>query len=112
VAARRGVPVVYVGDFNSDQYRHSVNAPVDVMRRAHVADAFSVAQSRKFGRFNTANNYKRRPPHNRAHIDYVFAPQGVAVHSWRIELRLRHGKFVGTIPSDHNPVVCTLGVPY
>jgi endonuclease/exonuclease/phosphatase family metal-dependent hydrolase len=112
MAARRGVPVVYVGDFNSDQYRHSFNGPVRAMTRSGVADAYSVAQNREFGRFNTANDYERRPPRSKAHIDYIFAPQGVAVRSWRIEIHLRHGRFVGTIPSDHNPVVSKLEIPY
>jgi hypothetical protein len=26
-------------------------------------------------------------------------------------LKLRHGKFVGTIPSDHNPIVATMSYP-
>jgi endonuclease/exonuclease/phosphatase family metal-dependent hydrolase len=112
MASRKGIPVVYVGDFNSDQYRHAFNAPVDAMTKAHVANAFSVAQHRRFARFNSANNYDRRPPRNFAHIDYVFTPQGVSVRSWRIEIHLRHGQFVGTIPSDHNPVIVSLGIPY
>jgi endonuclease/exonuclease/phosphatase family metal-dependent hydrolase len=112
-AARRHVPVIYVGDFNSDQYRrHSFNGPKRAMRAAHVADAFDAAQRRTRAQYNTADHYQRTPPKNRARIDYVFAPPGVAVRWWRLVMDLRHGRFVGTIPSDHNPLVATLVIPY
>jgi endonuclease/exonuclease/phosphatase family metal-dependent hydrolase len=113
LAARKHIPVVYAGDFNSDPDRHhAFNAPAQVMHSHHIADAFNVAQSRSLARFNTANGYRRRPPHDGMRIDYVFAPQGVGVRSWRLVMRLHHGAFVGTIPSDHNPVVSELMVPY
>jgi endonuclease/exonuclease/phosphatase family metal-dependent hydrolase len=53
----------------------------------------------------------RRPPRFGAHIDYIYVPQSVRVTSWRMVMRLNHGQFVGTIPSDHNPVVANLAVP-
>jgi endonuclease/exonuclease/phosphatase family metal-dependent hydrolase len=113
VAGSAGVPAVYVGDFNSDQYlRHSYNGPAITMRAAHVADAFDVAQTRTRAQYNTAENYKRTPPKNGARIDYVFAAPGVAVRSWGLVMDLAHRKFVGTIPSDHNPLVSNLLVPY
>jgi endonuclease/exonuclease/phosphatase family metal-dependent hydrolase len=113
LAARKGIPVVYAGDFNSaPDRRHAFNAPAKVMHAHHIADAYNVAQSRQYAHFNTANGYARRPPRDGMRIDYVFAPQGVGVKSWRLVMRLRGGKFVGTIPSDHNPVVSEVMVPY
>lgn len=111
-AARRGIPIVYSGDFNSDPFKkHAFNAPAEVMTQHHISDAFNVAQARDNASYNTANGYRTRPPRDGARIDYVYAPEGVGVGSWRMIMRLRHGKFVGTIPSDHNPVVVTLSVP-
>jgi endonuclease/exonuclease/phosphatase family metal-dependent hydrolase len=111
-ASRKGIPVVYVGDFNSDQFRHHVyNAPAMVMHANGIADAYQAAQKRVRGQYNTANGYNRRPPHDGAHIDYVFAPAGVGVRTWRLEMRLAHGQFVGTIPSDHNALVSDLSIP-
>jgi endonuclease/exonuclease/phosphatase family metal-dependent hydrolase len=113
MASRLGIPVVYLGDFNSDQYaRHAFNAPLIVMNKANIVDAYQVAAKRVRGRYNTANKYMTRPPHNYAHIDYIFAPPGIGVRSWIDVLELKHGKFVGTIPSDHNPVVSDLTIPY
>lgn len=113
MASRLGVPVMYLGDFNSDQYlRHTFNGPLMVMDSAEIRDAYQVAPKRIRGAYNTANHYQTRPPKTNAHIDYVFAPPGVAVRSWINELRLSHGKFVGTIPSDHNALVSDLSIPY
>ena len=82
------------------------------MREAHVASAFNAAQSRRLPSYNSANGYDRPPPRFGDHIDYIFAPPGVAVLSWRQVMHLRHGRLVGVIPSDHNPVVATLEYPY
>jgi endonuclease/exonuclease/phosphatase family metal-dependent hydrolase len=112
-AIRRGIPVVYVGDFNSDEFRrHVYNAPAMVMRDNGIADAYQAAGERVRGDYNTANGYQRRPPRDGAHIDYVFAPPGVGVRRWTLEMRLSHGRFVGTIPSDHNALVADLSIPY
>jgi endonuclease/exonuclease/phosphatase family metal-dependent hydrolase len=112
-ASAGGVPIVYVGDFNSDQYRkHRVNAPLLVMQNSLIADAYQAAQKHVRAQWNTANGYRRRPPHDGAHIDAVFAPAGVGVRSWELQLRLSHGKFVGVIPSDHNALVSDLTIPY
>jgi len=111
--AAGGVPIVYVGDFNSDQYRHHVvNAPTEVMTNQGIADAFNTAQKFVRPTYNTANGYQRRPPHDGAHIDEVFAPAGVGVRTWKLQLRLSHGAFIGPIPSDHNALVSDLTVPY
>lgn len=112
-ASAGGLPIAYVGDFNSDQYRHHVfNAPSIVMQNADIADAYQAAQKRVRGAYNTANGNLRRPPRNAAHIDAVFAPPGVGVRTWELQLRLSHGKFVGVIPSDHNALVSDLTIPY
>lgn len=111
-ATRRGIPIVYAGDFNSDPFKkHAFNAPAQVMSQHHISDSYNVAQARDNASYNTANGYRTRPPRDGARIDYVYAPEGVGVGSWRMIMHLRHGKFVGTIPSDHNPVMVSLSVP-
>lgn len=112
MASRRGIPVVYVGDLNSHVGRgHPFNAPSVVMHQHNLVDSFSAAGRRVNGSYDTGNQYMRRPPRFGARIDYIFVPQSIHVRDWRVILRLRHGQFVGTIPSDHNPVVADLGVP-
>lgn len=106
-----GVPVVYAGDFNSDRI-HAIDAPADVMRAAHIDDARAVAQSRSNTRYDSMNQYRTTPPAYGLDIDYVWAPGGTAVTSWTTLLNLSHGHWVGTIPSDHNPVMARLQIPY
>jgi endonuclease/exonuclease/phosphatase family metal-dependent hydrolase len=113
-AARHGrVPVIYAGDFNSDSdRRHAFNGPAIAMRDANITDTFNAAHGRVLGRYNSANQYERRPPKAGDHIDYVFASPGVVVRSWRLVMRLSDGRLLGVIPSDHNPVVTNLEFAY
>jgi endonuclease/exonuclease/phosphatase family metal-dependent hydrolase len=114
VAQPLGIPVVYAGDFNTDTdpTGPASDGPVNVMDGAADADAYDVAQSRTAAKYNSANRNLRTPPAYYQHIDYVFVPQGVAVKDWVNELDLTNGKFVGTIPSDHNPVYADIVIPY
>jgi endonuclease/exonuclease/phosphatase family metal-dependent hydrolase len=106
------VPVVYAGDYNSDQFHHHPNGPTVAMNAAGIPNAYNVAQHRTNAKFNTSNQYQRRPQHYFAHMDEVFVSNGVAVRAWSQLLHLASGRFVGVIPSDHNPVVVTLDYPY
>jgi len=107
------VPVIYAGDFNSDSDgHHAFNGPAIAMRQADFTNALKVAKSRTRASYNSANQYERRPPRAGDDIDYVFASRRVTVKSWRLVMRLAHGHLVGVIPSDHNPVLATLSVPY
>jgi endonuclease/exonuclease/phosphatase family metal-dependent hydrolase len=115
LAHRRRIPVVYAGDFNSASTKDK-NFTVDgagvAMRGAFAADALSVAQQRTHATYDSANEYLRRAPHSDNDIDHIFAPPGVGVRSAGVEVHLRAGKFVGVIPSDHNPLVAELRYPY
>lgn len=114
LAAAARVPVVYAGDFNSDTARaiHAFDGPGIAMRAAHVADTRQVALARSNERYDSANQYLRTPPAYWQSIDYVFVSPGVAVYSWRLILSLSHGKFVGPMASDHNPVYANVVIPY
>jgi endonuclease/exonuclease/phosphatase family metal-dependent hydrolase len=106
-------PIIYAGDFNSDPAKqHAFNGPSDYNLSLGMADSFDVAQSRTNAEYNSANGYFAAPPAYGYRLDYIFVPQGVAVDHWGLLLNLSHGKFVGTIPSDHNAMVANLLVPY
>lgn len=107
------LPIVYAGDFNTDiTPAHAFDGPGIAMRAASVNDAYDVAQTQINTEYNSANGYYRTPPKFGDHIDYVFAPPGVAIESVKLLLNLSGGKFVGVIPSDHNPVVANVDIPW
>lgn len=113
LARAQHVPVVYAGDFNSDVNRgHAYDAPATVFARAGVVDAQHVAQSLSNPQYNSANQYLRTPLAYGQSIDYVFVPPGVSVQSRSLLIHLVHGRFVGVMPSDHDPVLAALSVPY
>jgi endonuclease/exonuclease/phosphatase family metal-dependent hydrolase len=107
------VPIVYAGDFNSDpSHGHAFNGPSDYNLSVGIDDAFDVAQSRTNEQYNSANGYQTKPPALGLRIDYVFTSPGIATKSWAMLLNLSHGKWAGVIPSDHNPIVTDLTIPY
>ncbi|MBV9293360.1 MAG: hypothetical protein JO222_13005, partial [Frankiales bacterium] len=108
------LPVVYAGDFNSHTGGGvTFDGPGVAMRRAHFMNSKAVSPTRKQGKYNSGNLYSRIPPaHKGRNEDYVWAAPGEKVTFWREVLSLSHGRFAGTIPSDHNPVVADLLLPY
>ncbi len=111
-SARGGLPIVYGGDYNSDQYGHHPNGPTVAMNAAGIPNSYNVAQHRVNEKWNTANRYRTRPKPSFAHMDTLFVSRGIGVKSWRELVRISRGRFVGVIPSDHNPVVTDLEIPY
>jgi hypothetical protein len=108
-----GRPIIYAGDFNSYlSPTHQNDGPGRAMRAAHVADGLLVAQTLVNQKFNSANQYLRTPPQDSDSIDHVFAEPGVGLRSWSELLNVSHGHLVGVIPSDHNPVVASVTVPF
>jgi hypothetical protein len=108
-AGRGGLPIVYAGDFGSVKMSWHLNdTPGAVMRSTRAADAWNVAQSVVNGRYSSVNQYKRTPPVGIGSYDRIFGSPGVAIRRWDQLLTLSSGKFVGTIPSDHNPVLADL----
>ena len=108
-----GRRVIYAGDFNSYlSPTHQYDGPGRAMRAAHVADGLLVAQTLVNQKFNSANQYLRTPPQDSNSIDHVFGEPGVGLRTWSELLNVSHGHLVGVIPSDHNPVVAAVTVPY
>jgi hypothetical protein len=117
-AAHGNVPIIYGGDTNSQafvhkngQTRHEFDGAREGFRAHHINDASFAAQSRTNAKYNSANGYKTTPPKLGIYLDDLFAPPGIAVSDWKMLLKLRNGKFVMPIPSDHNPIVATMYYP-
>jgi hypothetical protein len=89
-----------------------VDGPGNVFRAAGHVDADEVAQTLVNRQFNSTNGYRRIPGVGGLDLDHVFTPPGVAVRRWEMRLDLVAGQFVGAIPSDHNPVVADVVLPY
>ncbi len=106
-AASYGVPVVYAGDFNS-QSLHALDAPAVVAAKNHMADAAEAAQVQSNTQYNSANQYLRTAPAFGDSIDHIYASQGVAFYSIRHALHVSGGKYIGVMPSDHDPVISYL----
>jgi endonuclease/exonuclease/phosphatase family metal-dependent hydrolase len=113
LAASQHASVIYAGDFNSNANRyHLFDGPSVAARAGHVADGLDAAQWLGNQRYNSANGYWRTPPAFGQSIDHIYASPGVAVVSWRLLLNLTNGSFVGVMPSDHNPLVADMTIPY
>ncbi|HVV77578.1 MAG TPA: hypothetical protein VHC43_16265 [Mycobacteriales bacterium] len=107
------LPIVYGGDTNSAlEKKHVIDSARVAARAFHIDDSLDVAQSRHNAKYNSANGYSPKPPAFGDDIDAILAEPGVGVSAWDELLNLSHGKFVPPIPSDHNPVVATVQIPY
>jgi len=113
-AGARGVTsIVYVGDFNTYVGEwHVSDLSGNRMRNAHVPDGIEVAQARVRSQFDSINALFRTARKGHGSIDHIYASGGVGVRTWGELLNVSSGKFVGTIPSDHNPVWAALTLPY
>jgi endonuclease/exonuclease/phosphatase family metal-dependent hydrolase len=112
-ASRGGVPIVIGGDFNSHPTADEPNDPVTVVTRdAGFADAITTAQTINDTQYNSSNQYLRTPPASGVSVDHIFSSPGVAVVGFRVVVKLVNGKFSGVIPSDHNPLIAAVSIPY
>ena len=112
-SARGSLPLVIAGDFNSHPTTEVPDDSVTVVSRtALFTDAITGAQALTATSFNSSNRYLRTPPATSDSVDHIFAAPGVAVSSFGVVLHLVGGKFSGVIPSDHNPVVSVVSIPY
>ncbi|WP_375497967.1 endonuclease/exonuclease/phosphatase family protein [uncultured Jatrophihabitans sp.] len=104
------LPVVYAGDFNSDMRKGKIDVPGNAM---HVTldEASLVAQTKYNAAYDSYNQYRRTPPRYGIYLDRIFVTPGVAVPAWGVVVQLSHGRFVGAIPSDHNPVYARVILP-
>ena len=113
-ASNHGIgAVVYVGDFNSYYGEYDVNDLTGgVMRRAHIPDSIETAGSYFRVQYDSINGLYREARHGHGSIDHIYASGGVGTRGWGELLNIKDGAFVGTIPSDHNPIYAGLAIPY
>ncbi len=112
-STRGPVPVVYGGDVGSVRARwHPYDPPGVVIRGSGGVDTIEAAQRVTNAKYSSYNHYTRVPKQATGSGDRIFVSAGVGVRAWAQLLRLSSGKFVGTIPSDHNPVLADITVPY
>lgn len=113
-AAAHGVTsVLYAGDFNSyvgEFHVHDYSGTV--MRNANVPDSIGEAAKYSKAQYDSINAYYRTPKQGHGSSDHIYATRGIGVRKWGELLHLSHGKFVGTIPSDHNPIYADVELPY
>ncbi|WP_332643892.1 fibronectin type III domain-containing protein [Aeromicrobium sp.] len=115
----KGLPVVLVGDFNSGGYRTQSNSVYATITRAGYIDP--LVRSKKLGMaekvvdgdLTTSNGLSRYAPRraNPPFLDHIFVSR-MRVSQWQVAAKLdAAGRFIGTIPSDHNLVRATVYLP-
>ena len=122
------LPVIAVGDLNSNKWASPSNAPYDVYLKAGFKDPLgNAARTTKTAKnatvkkrvrtwLNSANGFERKArgnygSTNGVYIDYILTTP-MRVDEWETVAKLdakRH--FVGRIPSDHNLIRATVHLP-
>ncbi len=114
-----GLPVIIGGDFNSGAHRNSGNGVYRALLAAGYIDPLvkskklGAAEKRINANLKTVHKMTRRAPRDSwaPMIDHVFVSK-MRVAEWETVARLDNaGRFVGTIPSDHNLVRVTVYLP-
>jgi endonuclease/exonuclease/phosphatase family metal-dependent hydrolase len=108
--AAAGRPRVFAGDFNSSiqRGRDTVGARFGA---AGFADAYTTTKARSGAGYNTATGYGTKPAKGGSHIDRVMLPRGASATRWEVVVKVRGGKAVRPIPSDHAPVRVSVVLP-
>lgn len=124
---RKGLPVIVTGDFNSHKWTPYGNAPRDLLTGAGLVDPLgngyettwtapgATVEKRVRSDLSSYNGFQRTAPGfdyiNGTYLDYVMTTP-MRVSEWETVARLdSSGRFVGTIPSDHNMVRATVWLP-
>lgn len=108
--AAEGRPRVFAGDFNSSIQRGKDTAGKRYTS-AGFKDAYTTTTSHKGAKYNTATGYGKKPRVGGSHIDRVFVPRGGQATSWEAVVKVRGGKSVKPVPSDHAAVRVSLLLP-
>ena len=111
-------PVIVVGDFNTYPRKSGGNGAYTIMTSMLLdpigqSSSPGVAKPEKSIRANYSsyNDFKRNPPRHGTYIDYIFvSPMRVA--EWETVVNVdSSGRFIGTIPSDHNLIRADVYLP-
>ena len=122
------LPVVLAGDFNSARTAKPENVPYVAFTGVGLVDPTdnsaaswatgqnAAAQSLIDPEYNSFNGYEAKARRTSfpqgTYIDYILTDPRIRVAQFRTVVDLdRKGRFVGTIPSDHNALVATIVLP-
>lgn len=123
------LPTYVVGDFNSHKWTDGGNVPYDRMVGAGYVDPLgntylstkeapgATVGKRINTQYSSHNNWERvalakKTMVNGIYIDYIWVTRGIRVPEWETVVKVdKAGKFVGTIPSDHNMLRATTVIP-
>jgi endonuclease/exonuclease/phosphatase family metal-dependent hydrolase len=109
-----GLPVVFMGDFNSYRGGPAGDPPRRIMSTKGWTDTFdsSATYTRPYvSSFNGWQSKVQTLKYWGGHIDRIFIPKQMASTSWRVEAKTRKRRYVGTQASDHNLVRTTILLP-
>ncbi|MDR1711350.1 MAG: fibronectin type III domain-containing protein [Propionibacteriaceae bacterium] len=120
INARYGgeLPTFMVGDFNTYPRKSGSNAAYYVFTDAFLdpigqSSDPGVAEPEKkiHANYSSYNRYSRNPPKYGTYIDYIMVTP-MRVLEWETVVKVNSkGRFVGTIPSDHNMLRATVLLP-
>ena len=102
-AAAGGRPRVFAGDFNSSIQRGK-DTVGSRFEKAGFTDSYTTTKARTGAGYNTATGYGKKPATGGSHIDRVMLPRGAVATRWEVVVKVRGGKAVTPVPSDHAPV--------
>ncbi len=124
-----GLPVLMTGDLNSSKWQKPSNAPYDVFTNFGLVDPLgndywqdfpsmaATAEKRINTHLDSWNGFATLAPAvgntaaNGSYIDYILTSK-MRVSQWETVANVDSaGNFVGIIPSDHNMIVATVGLP-
>ena len=127
------LPVISVGDFNTQKFDRMTRSMLPAMKNAGVGDVLNQqyrvnpsrgvrAERRVNGWLNTFNHltrnvasfgYEDRRDKTGNGIDYIFASNRLRVKEYKVVCRFdpRTLRVIGTMPSDHNMVRATITLP-
>jgi endonuclease/exonuclease/phosphatase family metal-dependent hydrolase len=120
------LPTIIVGDFNSHKFRNPENAPYKIITRAGYIDPLDniddwrggprgIAEKRINANMFTINLFHRKAMQGNystgVMVDQIFVTP-MRVSEWETVVKVDSaGRFIGTIPSDHNMIRATVYLP-
>ena len=122
------LPMIAVGDWNSSRFEKPSNGPYDVYVKAGLVDPLggrykthapkgaTVEHTVRTWLNSSNGDWDRTAPNHKSwglgsYIDYILTTK-MRVSEWETVANLdKNGKYIGTIPSDHNMIRATVWLP-
>jgi endonuclease/exonuclease/phosphatase family metal-dependent hydrolase len=106
-----GLPVVFMGDFNSYRGGPSNDPPRRIMSMRGWTDSFDASATYTRPYVSSFNGWQPKVETLKywgGHIDRIFIPKQLGSTSWRVVAKTRQRRYIGTQASDHNLVRTTI----